>query len=215
MTRARVLLADDHQIVADGLRRLLEPEFEVVGSVEDGRALLTAVKELSPDVVVADISMPLLNGIEAALQLRKSGSKAKVIFLTMHPDVIYAMRAFEAGASGFVLKHSAASELVTAIRECLEGRTYITPLLSKELIEAYSERERQRKDTDPLNKLTPRQREVLQLLAEGRSAREIAAVLNVSRRTAEFHKYRMMDELGIRTSAGLIQFAIRHGVISV
>lgn len=217
MTRARVLLADDHQIVADGLRRLLEPEFEVVGSVEDGRALLTAVKELSPDVVVADISMPLLNGIEAALQLRKSGSKAKIIFLTMHPDVIYAMRAFDAGASGFVLKHSAASELVTAIRECLEGRTYITPLLSKELIEAYSERdrERQRKDTDPLNKLTPRQREVLQLLAEGRSAREIAAVLNVSRRTAEFHKYRMMDELGIRTSAGLIQFAIRHGVISV
>ncbi len=215
MTRARVLLADDHQIVADGLRRLLEPEFEVVGSVEDGRALLTAVKELSPDVVVADISMPLLNGIEAALQLRKSGSKAKIIFLMMHPDVIYAMRAFDAGASGFVLKHSAASELVTAIRECLEGRTYITPLLSKELIEAYSERERQRKDTDPLNKLTPRQREVLQLLAEGRSAREIAAVLNVSRRTAEFHKYRMMDELGIRTSAGLIQFAIRHGVISV
>ncbi len=213
MTRARVLIADDHRIVADGLRGLLEPEFELVGSVEDGRALLAAVKELSPDVVVADISMPLLNGIEAALQLRKSGSKTKVIFLTMHPDVIYAMRAFDAGAAGFVLKHSAASELVTAIRECLEGRTYITPLLAKELIQAYSERDR--RNTDPLSKLTPRQREVLQLLAEGRSAKEIAAVLNVSRRTAEFHKYRMMEELGIRTSAELVQFAIRHGVISV
>ena len=140
MTRARVLLADDHRIVADGLRGLLEPEFELVGSVEDGRAMVATANELNPDVVVADISMPLLNGIEAAQQLRKSGSKAKVIFLTMHPDVMYAMRAFDAGAAGFVLKHSAASELVNAIREVLEGRTYITPLLAKELIEAYSER---------------------------------------------------------------------------
>ncbi len=213
MMRPRVILADDHKIVADGLRGLLEHEFDLVANVQDGRALVASAAELHPDVIVADISMPLLNGIEAAQQLRKSGSKAKIVFLTMHADVTYAMRAFDAGASGFVVKHSAASELTTAIREALAGRTYITPLIAKELVEAY--RERVEQDSDPLRKLTPRQREVLQLLAEGRSAKEIAAVLNVSRRTAEFHKYRMMEELGIRTSAELIRFAIRHGVVSV
>ncbi|MEE9282032.1 MAG: response regulator transcription factor [Myxococcota bacterium] len=213
MTRPSVILADDHKIVADGLRRLLEHEFDLVANVQDGRALVASAAELHPDVIVADISMPLLNGIEAAQQLRKAGSEAKIIFLTMHADVTYAMRAFDAGASGFVLKHSAASELTTAIREALAGRTYITPLIAKELVEAC--RERAEQDADPLRKLTPRQREVLQLLAEGRSAKEIAAVLNVSRRTAEFHKYRMMEELGIRTSAELIRFAIRHGVVSL
>ena len=213
MTRPRVILADDHKIVADGLRGLLEHEFDLVANVQDGRALVASAAELHPDVIVADISMPRLNGIEAAQQLRKSGSEAKIVFLTMHADVMYAMRAFDAGASGFVLKHSAASELTTAIREVLAGRTYTTPLIAKELVEAY--RQRAKKDADPLRQLTPRQREVLQLLAEGRSAKEIAAVLNVSRRTAEFHKYRMMEELGIRTSAELIRFAIRHGVGSV
>ncbi len=213
MTRARLLLADDHKIVAEGLRGLLEGEFELVGSVQDGRTLVEAAGELDPDVIVADVSMPILNGIEATRQLKKAGVKAKIILLTMHADVTFAVRGFDAGASGFVLKHSTASELVTAIREALEGRTYITPLISKDLIQAF--RDRATRDDDPLRKLTPRQGEVLQLLAEGRSAKEIGAVLNVSRRTAEFHKYRMMEELGIRTSAELIQFAIRHGVISV
>ncbi|MFQ5846344.1 MAG: response regulator [Candidatus Methylomirabilales bacterium] len=213
MKRPRVLLADDHRIVVEGLRSLLEPEFELVGTVEDGRALVGAAKELDPDVIVADISMPLLNGIEAARQLKKADSRAKVIFLTMHPDVTYATRAFEAGASGYVLKHSAPSELIAAIREALRGRTYVTPMIAKDVLQSFMDRSRQR--DDPLHKLTLRQREVLQLIAEGWSAKEIASHLNISPRTVEFHKYRMMEDLGLRTNAELIQFAAKHGISSV
>jgi len=213
MTRPRVLLADDHKIVTEGLRSLLDPEFELVGIVEDGRALVAAAKKLNPDVIVADISMPLLNGIEAVRQLKKAGMRAKVIFLTMHPDVAYATRAFEAGASGFILKHSASSELLAAIREALRGRTYITPMIAKDLMQAYKGGSQRRQKAAP--HLTPRQREVLQLVAEGHSAKEIASVLSVSARTVEFHKYRMMEELNLRSVAELIQYAIKEGIASV
>ncbi len=212
MKRARVLLADDHKIVVAGLKGILEPEFELVGTVHDGRALLKAARELRPDVIVVDISMPLLNGIEAVRQLKKANDRAKVVFLTMHPDVTYASRAFEAGASGYVLKHSAPAELVTAIREALQGRTYVTPMIAGELMRSYQDGSGKRKD--PIRTLTPRQREVLQLLAEGHSAKDAAAILGISPRTAEFHKYRMMRELGIRTNAELMQYAIKHGVVA-
>ena len=212
MKRARVLVADDHRILAEGLRSLLEPEFELVDIVEDGRTLVARAKELCPDVIVADITMPLLNGIEAVRQLKKADVPAKVVFLTMHQDVTYAAKAFELGASGFVLKHSAPSELVTAIREALAGRTYVTPLIAGELMQAY--RDGAAHGQDPAVDLTPRQREALQLFAEGRSAKEVAAILQISPRTAEFHKASIMKMLGIRTTAELAQYAVRHGIIS-
>ena len=209
MKRPRVLLADDHRIVAEGLRGLLEPEFELIGIVEDGRALLTAAEKLRPDVIVADISMPLLNGIEAVRQIKRTNEDIKVVFLTMHPDVTYAASAFEAGASGYVLKHSAPSELITAIQAALRGKTYVTPLLAGELMHFYKERPNQ---GDELSKLSPRQREVLQLLAEGHSAKEIASILDISARTVEFHKYRMMEALGLKSAAELIRYAVKHGI---
>jgi DNA-binding NarL/FixJ family response regulator len=212
MKRARVLLADDHRIVTEGLKNLLEPEFELVGIVEDGRSLLAKAAELKPDVILADITMPLLNGIEAVLELKKADIAAKIVFLTMHHDVTYAMKAFEMGASGFVLKHSAPSELVTAIREALAGRTYVTPLIAKELMQAYRNGNLQQQD--PAHELTHRQREVLQLFAEGRSAKEVATVLKISPRTAEFHKASIMKSLGIHTTAELTQYAVRHGIIA-
>jgi DNA-binding NarL/FixJ family response regulator len=212
MTRPRVLLADDHRVVAEGLRGLLDPYYDVVGIVSDGRELLAAAKDLDPDVVVLDISMPSLNGIEAACQLRSAKSRAKLIFLTMHSEVSYAARSLEAGASGFVLKHSAASELVTAIKEALNGGTYITPQIAGELVDSF--RRGTPAGADSLGELTPRQREVLQLVAEGRSAKEIAALLRISRRTAEFHKARLMEVLGLQTTAELVQYALRAGIIS-
>jgi len=212
MKKPQVLLADDHKIVAEGLRSLLEPEFEIVGTVEDGQALIATAEELRPDIAVVDITMPLLNGIEAVLRLKKIQEDIKVVFLTMHPDVAYAVSAFESGASGYVLKHSAPEELVTAIREALKGRTYVTPLIAGELMQSYkkgSHRER-----DILSQLTSRQRQVLQLLAEGRSTKDTATILNISTRTVEFHKYRMMDDLGIKTGADLIRYAVKHGIVS-
>jgi DNA-binding NarL/FixJ family response regulator len=211
MTKARVLLADDHRILAEGLRRLLEPEFELVGIVEDGRALLDAAEKLRPDVIIADISMPLLNGIEAVRRIKKVQREVKIVFLTMHPDVSYAAGAFEAGASGYVLKHSAPSELITAITSVLAGRQYVTPLIAGELMEFY--RDGGHKEPDALSRLTPRQREVLQLLAEGRSAKEIATILGISSRTVEFHKYKMMEELGVKTVAELIRFGVNQGIV--
>lgn len=210
MKRPRVLLADDHRIVAEGLRGLLEPDFELVGIVEDGRALLTATDKLQPDVIVADISMPLLNGIEAARQIRLTNRNVKIVFLTMHPDVTYAASAFEAGASGDVLKHSAPSELITAIRNVLRGKTYVTPQLAGELMQLYKKGPMEQRDD--LAGLTSRQREVLQLLAEGHSAKEVASILKISARTVEYHKYRMMENLGITSAAELITYAIRHGI---
>jgi DNA-binding NarL/FixJ family response regulator len=213
MTKPRVLLADDHCVVAEGLRSILEPHFEVVGIASDGRELVSAAKALDPDVVVLDISMPSLNGIEAARQLRGTGSRAKVVFLTMHREIAYAVRALEAGASAFVLKHSAASELVTAIQEALKGGTYITPQIAGDIVNSF--RRGKPPSAEPLSELPPRQREVLQLVAEGHSAKQIAAILRISRRTAEFHKTRLMKTLGVRTTAELVQYAIRTGVSSV
>jgi DNA-binding NarL/FixJ family response regulator len=211
MKKPRVLLADDHRIVAEGLRSLLEPEFDLVGAVEDGRALIAAVEELQPDVAVVDVSMPKLNGIEAVRQIKQKNKRIKIVFLTMHPDVAYAASAFEAGASGYVLKHSAPAELVMAIKEALEGRTYVTPRIAGELMHAYREG-----TTRPngLAEITPRQREVLQLLAEGRSTKEIASTLVISTRTVEFHKYRMMEDLGIKTVAELIRYAVKQGIVA-
>ena len=213
MSKPHVLLADDHQILAAGVRSLLEPEFEVVAIVTDGRELVATAKKLCPDVIVADISMPSLNGIEAAAQLREAGVGAKVVFLTMHRDVAYARRALEAAASGFVLKHSAPSELVTAVREALRGQTYVTPMIAGELLLSY--REGTSGSRDSAQRLTTRQREVLQLFAEGRSAKEVAGVLKLSIRTAEVHKARSLEALGLRSMAELVQYAIRNGIISV
>lgn len=213
MKQARVLLADDHKIVAEGLRGLLEPEFDLVGIVEDGRALLTAAETLRPDVIIADISMPLLNGIDAVRQIKKKDENVMVVFLTMHPDVTYAASAFDAGASGYVLKHSAPSELITAVHSVLAGKTYITPMLAGDLMLFYKERRHERKD--PAKKLTARQKEVLQLHAEGRATKEIAALLGISARTVEFHKYRMMQEFSLKNSTELIHFAVKHGIISL
>lgn len=212
MSRTRVILADDHKIVLEGLKNLLEPEFDLVGTVEDGRALLDAQKKLHPDVIVADISMPLLNGIEAVRQIKKADPNVKVIFLTMHPDVSYAAEAFEAGASGYVLKHSAPAELVDAINETIKGKTYITPMVAGELLQSYKNGSHKRNDA--LTKLSTRQREVLQLLAEGKVAKEVAEILKISSRTVEFHKYKMMEALGIKSSAELVQYAIKHGIVS-
>jgi DNA-binding NarL/FixJ family response regulator len=206
--KPRVLLADDHRIVAEGLKGLLAEEFELVGIVEDGRALVKAARELRPDVIVADISMPLMNGIDALLHLKRDNPGVRVVFLTMHRDVAYARRALEAGAVGFVLKHSASAELVLAVRAALEGRTFIAPDLAAEIV-----RTRGAKETDPVAAMTPRQREILQLLVEGKSAKEIAAALNLSARTVEDHKYRLMESLNIDNSAELIHFAIKHGIV--
>ncbi len=213
MKKPTVLLADDHRVVAEGLRGLLDPHFDVIGIVSDGRELLAAAKALDPDVIVLDISMPSLNGIDAAHHLKTANSRAKMIYLTMHREVSYAARAMEVGASGYVLKHSAASELVTAIREALNGGTYITPQVAGDLLD--SVRRGHGAASDTLDKFTPRQREVLQLVAEGRSAKEIASLLHISPRTAEFHKARLMQVLGVQTSVELIQFAIRAGLTSV
>ena len=213
MKKPRVLLADDHKIVIEGLKNLLRDEFEIVGSVEDGRALVEQASTLYPDVIVADISMPQLNGIEAARQIKKTDKNIKIVFLTMHPDATYAANAFEAGASGFVLKHSASSELIRAIHEAIKGRTYVTPLIAGDLIHTYQEGGSPEKNL--FKKMSPRQREVLQLLAEGKSAKEIASILNISTRTVEFHKYRMMEQLNIKTSAELVRYAIKHGIISI
>lgn len=209
----RILLADDHRIVSEGLKGLLSAEFELVGMVEDGRALLDAAKKLCPDVIVTDLSMPHLNGLDALGLLKKDNPRVKVVFLTMHAEAAYARRALEAGAAGYVLKHSAPAELVTAIRAALDGNTYITPALAGEVISCFQQGEVVA--ADPVAKLTPRQREILQLLAEGRSAKETAGTLNISPRTVEFHKYQLMESLNIHSSAELIHFAIKHGIVVI
>jgi DNA-binding NarL/FixJ family response regulator len=211
--RPRVLLADDHLLVAEALKSLLTPEFDLVGVVEDGRALVEAAGKLRPDVIVADVTMPRLNGIDALVQLRQGGDRVPVVFLTMHRDATFARRALDAGASGFVLKHSAPAELVTAIRAALTGRTYLTPQLAGEVLAAMKQGPEQ--PADPVASLTPRQREVLQLLAEGCTAKEVASRLAISARTAEFHKYQMMETLDLHTNAELIHFAIKHGLVEL
>lgn len=209
--RARVLLADDHTVVLEGLRRVLEPECEIVGMATDGRAMLAAVEQVKPDVVVVDISMPLLNGIDAARQLKKTAPNVRVVFLTMHADVSYAVEALGAGGAGFVLKTSAAEELLTAIREAMRGRRFVPPVLSAQVLQALAKRGP--RDGESATALTERQREVLQLVAEGRTLKAIAGILHVSPRTVEFHKYRIMDELGLRSTGELAQYAIKHRLV--
>ena len=212
MTRARILMADDHLVVLQGLRRILDrPEFEVAGAVQDGRALVEAVATLKPDVIIADISMPLLNGVEALRQIRKQNSRVKVIFLSMHSEAIYAVEAMKAGASGYLMKSADDRELLTVINSVLAGGTYVTPSLAGPVLNRL--RSQRQSPHEMVAALTDRQREILQLLAEGKQAKEIAALLNISRRTVEFHKYRIMETLGIRTVAGLAAYAATHGII--
>jgi DNA-binding NarL/FixJ family response regulator len=208
--RRRVLLADDHTLLLEAFEKLLEPEYTVVGAVSDGRALLSAAAELKPDVVVLDIAMPLLNGLDAARQLKKAMPAIKLIFLTMNEDPNVANEAFRAGASGYLLKTSAASELSKAIKEALCGRSYVTPVITQGMVDSFI---RQPGDDRDAPKLTPRQREVLQLLAEGRSMKEAAEILNVTPRTVAFHKYRMMEQLNLKNNADLIQFALRENIV--
>jgi DNA-binding NarL/FixJ family response regulator len=209
--RPRVLLADDHRMFAEGLRSVLADEFELLEIVEDGLAMIEAAKRLRPDVIVADITMPRLNGIEALERLRGDLPDVRVVFLTMHKDVTYARRALAAGAMGFVLKHSAMTELVLALRAALEGRTFIAPALAGDLLRLTT---RVPGTPDPVAAVTPRQREILQLLTEGKSAKQIAATLDISARTVEFHKYTLMESVGAKNTAELIHFAIRHGIVA-
>ena len=213
MKRPRILLADDHRLVAEGLKSLLSDEFELVGVVEDGRALVEAARRLRPDVIVADITMPHLNGIDALVQLKQDDRPVPVVFLTMHPEVAYARRALEAGAAGYVLKHSAPAELITAIRAALDGKTYVSPAVAGEVLRVINHKSDQA--VDPVASLTPRQREILQLLAEGRSAKEMGDILKVSARTVEFHKYQLMEKLDRHTSAELVHFALKHGIAEI
>ena len=210
MSRTRVLLADDHRLVAEGLKRLLEAEFELVGVVENGHQLLVKARELKPDVIVSDITMPDLNGIEALGELKKDNPNVKVVFLTMHQSVTYARRALDAGAFGYVIKHSAAEELIIAVRAAAAGKTFVTPAIAGDVLKAM--REGGDMPEDPADRLTLRQREILRLLVDGHSAKAIAARLSISSRTVEFHKYAMMDSLGITTSADLIRFALKNGI---
>jgi DNA-binding NarL/FixJ family response regulator len=204
--RTKVLLADDHAIVAEGLATLLKDHFDLLETVGDGSALIDAARKLRPDVIVTDIAMPVLSGLEALRRLKAMRSEAKVIFLTMHADAQLATEAFRAGASGYVLKQSAGEELIAAIQEVLKGRTYLTPLITKNVIANLTE------STPPTVKLTPRQREVLRLIADGRRMKEIGAILELSTRTVESHKYEMMRALGVQSTAELVRYAIQIGL---
>ncbi len=210
MMRRRVLLADDHTLLLEAFENLLEPDYAVVGAVSDGRALLAKAAELKPDVIVLDIAMPLLNGLDAARQLKKTMPAIKLIFLTMNEDPDLTAEAFRIGASGYLLKTSAASELTKAINEALCGRSYVTPLITQGMVESFIGRSDEARGVP---QLTPRQREVLQLLAEGYSMKEAAKILKVTPRTVACHKYRMMEQLNLKNNADLIQFAIREGMV--
>jgi DNA-binding NarL/FixJ family response regulator len=211
MAKPRVVLADDHTLVLQACANMLQPEFEVPAIFTDGRALLQAVPKLKPDAIVLDIGMPLLNGLDAGRQLKTLLPSTKLIFLTMHEDPGLAAEAIRNGASAYLLKTSAASELVKAIRQALKGRVYVTPAIARKMEDSFI-RDPEAKPAS--RELTPRQREVLQLLAEGRPMKEAAYILSVSTRTIAFHKYRMMEQLGLKSSAELIQFAVSHHLVS-
>jgi DNA-binding NarL/FixJ family response regulator len=211
MKSAKILLADDHVLIAQALKHLLQAEFEVVGTVSDGRALLKAANELAPDVVVVDIGMPLLNGLDAAEQLKREHPQIKVIILTQNREPRFAVEAFRRQASAYLLKDSAASELTTAIREALQGRSYVSPAIAKAMVDETSA---PAGGHAIARELSGREREVLQLLAEGKSMKEVAAVLDISPRTVEFHKYRIMELLRVKTNAELVQQAIKLGLIT-
>jgi DNA-binding NarL/FixJ family response regulator len=211
LARPRVLLADDHRMLREALAQILQARCEVVGAVGDGRALVAAAAELRPDVVVVDIGMPLLNGLDAARQLKQAMPQVKVVILTVNEDPDLAADAIRAGASCYLLKNSAAAELQQAIDEAMRGRTYITPLVAKGLVDALA-RGPHANDEPALS--SPRQREVLQLLAEGRTMKEIARLLKITPRTVAFHKYGMMKQLGVKSTAELVRVALKLGVVA-
>lgn len=204
-----ILLADDHRVVAEGLQGLLNPDFNVIEIVEDGQSLLAANLRLKPDVIITDISMPKMNGIEAIRELRKTFSGVRVIILTMHSDLVHVNAAFEAGANGYVLKSSASTELTNAIQTVMNGQRYLTPMLKERVTAALPQF-----GDKPSKNLTARERQVLQLLAEGKIAKEIGAILVLSQKTAEFHKYRLMEKLGLHTVAELTRYAVEHGIVN-
>jgi DNA-binding NarL/FixJ family response regulator len=207
--RSRIAIVDDHALIADACRTLLESTGDVVGTFNDPRAFLAEAVALKPDVVVMDISMPMLNGLDAARELKRLLPNVRIIILTMNEDPDVAAEAFRIGASGYLLKRSSGSELALAVREVMTQRYYLTPLLTRDLVGSLVH-DHPRKQ---LHQLTPRQREVLQLLTEGRSMKEAAAILHVSARTVAFHKYRIMEQLKVESTAALIQFAVREGLV--
>lgn len=214
----RVLLADDHVLVAEGIQKLLEPEFELVGIVADGRSLVAAASKLQPDIAVVDISLPLLNGLDASRQVKKANPDIKIIILTMHSEPNFVTQAFRVGVSGYVLKQSVGSELVQAIREVLKGRTFVSPMVTQSLVDQAVNPTSSTTAGEPngfAQSLSSRQREVLQLVAEGKATKEIASILNVSIKTVEFHKTRIMKELRLRTAAELTKYAISAGLTSI
>lgn len=216
--RPTILLADDHVLVAEGIQKLLEGEFDLIGIVPDGRALLTSIQERAPDVAVVDISLPLLNGLEASRQIRKINPNIKIVILTMHSESTFVTEAFRIGVSGYVLKQSVGSELALAIKEVLKNNTYVSPIVAQGLVDQ-AVNPMQADNANEVGgfaqELSSRQREVLQLVAEGKSTKEVAAVLNVSIKTVEFHKTRIMKQLGLRTAADLTKYAISNGLISI
>jgi len=211
MKRPRILIADDHTMICDGFQKLLEPQYEVVGSVGDGRALLHAAIELKPDLVLLDVGMPLLNGLDAGRELKKLMPGIKLVFLTMNPDPDIAVEAFRIGASGYLLKTSQGDELLRAVRDALRGVRYTASQIAQAMEQNYI---RDPRSLERPRHLSDRQRQVLQMLAEGRSPKEIADILQISLRTVRFHKYRIMEELGITTNSELVRYAIKHALIS-
>jgi DNA-binding NarL/FixJ family response regulator len=211
MRPPRVLLADDHRLLLEAFQKLLEPAVTVVGAVADGHALLEAANRLRPDIIVLDIGMPLLNGFEAGRQIKQKMPQVKLIFLTVNEDPDFVTEAFQAGASAYLLKKSMGAELFQAIQQVMKGHTYVTPLLENQMVESFAQGPKRKKTSD---RLTPRQREVLQLLGEGHSMKQAAAILNVTQRTIAFHKYRMMEELRLKTNADLIQLALKENLVS-
>lgn len=211
MNRPRVLLADDHPLFLASLRLTMEAECEVVGEASDGRALVEAASRLKPEVIVLDISLPLLNGIDAARQIKKEQPEAKILFLTMHANLAYLKEALAAGATGYLLKTSAREELLGALRDVVRNRIHVSPGFGEEIVDQFERRPRT--FTGAQSVLTVRQREILQLVAEGRTAKEIAGILNVSVQTVAFHKHQIMEKLGLRSTAELTKYAIQEGLV--
>lgn len=212
VSRPSVLLADDHTLIAELCKRLLETEFQVVGIAKDGRALVSAAARLKPDAIVVDVGMPLLNGLDAGRQVKEMLPAVKLVYLTMNPDADVAAEAFRRGASGYLLKTCAASELVTAVRTVLRGRTYLSQSLPKETIRFLQRQPKKLVEEDA--RLSERQREVLQLLAEGKVMKEVGAILNMTPRTVAFHKYRIMEVLDARSNADLVRYAVRNHLVA-
>lgn len=211
MRRTSIVLADDHALICQALKKMLEPEFEVVACVKDGHALVQTALILKPDVILVDVGMPLLNGLDAARAVKKIMPLIKVIFLTMNPDPDIASEALRIGASGYLLKNSEGEELLKAVRDAVRGTSYVTPQITEAMEESFI---RDPKSLGRPRHLTDRQREVLQMLAEGRPMQEVADALHISRRTVRFHKHQIMEELGIRTNSEMVQYAIKHAIIS-